>query len=74
MRFYNSRSIPQAFQIRTVTLRKKADGWYASILIKDDSVPAFPSSREINTLVGLDMGLTKLVHCSDGSDACKSPS
>ncbi len=68
MRFYNSRPIPQGFQIRTVTLRKKADGWYTSILIKDDSVPDYPTPKEVNTIVGLDMGLTKLVHCSDGSD------
>ncbi|WP_414586060.1 RNA-guided endonuclease InsQ/TnpB family protein [Scytonema sp. PCC 10023] len=68
MRFYNSRPIPQGFQIRSVTLRKKADGWYTSILIRDDSVPDFPAPKEVKTLVGLDMGLTKLVHCSDGSD------
>jgi len=63
-----ARSIPQGFQIRTVTLRKKADGWYTSILIRDDLIPDFPTPREVNTVVGLDMGLTKLVHCSDGSD------
>jgi putative transposase len=68
MRFYNSRPIPQGFQIRTVTLRKKADGWYTSILIRDDSVPDYPTPKKVNTVVGLDMGLTKLVHCSDGSD------
>ncbi|MFL9458313.1 RNA-guided endonuclease InsQ/TnpB family protein [Tolypothrix bouteillei VB521301_2] len=68
MRFYNSRPIPQGFQIRTVTMRKKADGWYTSILIRDDSVPNFPTPKEVHTVVGLDMGLTKLVHCSDGSD------
>ena len=68
MRFYNSRSIAQGFKIRTVTVRRKVDGWYTSILIEDKTVPDFPVLKEINTLVGLDMGLTKLVHCSDGSD------
>ncbi|MFQ4161523.1 RNA-guided endonuclease InsQ/TnpB family protein [Scytonema millei] len=68
MRFYNSRPIPQGFEIRTVTLRKKADGWYTSILIRDDSVPDYPTPKEVNTIVGVDMGLTKLVHCSDGSE------
>lgn len=68
MRFFNSRSIPEGFEIRTVTVRRKVDGWYASILIRDDSVPQFPVTKEINTIVGVDMGLTKLVHLSDGSD------
>jgi putative transposase len=68
MRFYNSRAIPQGFEIRTVSVRRKADGWYASILIEDKNIPNFPTPGDIKTLVGLDMGLTKLVHCSDGSD------
>lgn len=70
MRFFNSRSIPEGFEIRTVTVRKKADGWYISILIEDKSIPSFPlkSPEEVKTVIGLDMGLIKLIHCSDGSD------
>lgn len=30
MRFYNSRPIPDGFEVRTVTLRLKSDGWYMS--------------------------------------------
>ncbi|WP_231510471.1 RNA-guided endonuclease InsQ/TnpB family protein [Fischerella sp. PCC 9605] len=69
MRFYNSRPIPTAFKIKSVTVRKKADGYYVSIRIEDTNVPVFPvkSNSEINTVVGLDMGLGKLVYCSDGS-------
>ncbi|MFH7029455.1 MAG: transposase [Heteroscytonema crispum UTEX LB 1556] len=50
-------------------MRKKADGYYVSVRIEDASVPTFPvkSNDEINTVVGLDMGLGKLVYCSDGS-------
>jgi putative transposase len=68
MRFFNSRQAPDGFEIRTVTVRKKADGWYISILREDKSIPDFPINQSPNTLVGLDLGLTKLVHCSDGSD------
>ncbi|KAF3885593.1 MULTISPECIES: RNA-guided endonuclease InsQ/TnpB family protein [Nostocales] len=68
MRFFNSRTIPTGFEIRTVTMRKKADGWYGSILIENKEIPNFPNPREINTLISLDMGITKLVHCSDGTD------
>lgn len=69
MRFYNSRPIPEGFKVKSVTVRKKADGYYVSIRVEDVSIPAFPikPSNEINTVVGLDMGLGKLVYCSDGS-------
>lgn len=69
MRFYNSRPIPDGFSIRTVTIRRKQDGWYMSVLIEDKSIPDFPIKplEEVNTAIGLDMGITKLVHCSDGS-------
>jgi putative transposase len=69
MKFYNSRPIPDGFKMKSVTVRKKADGFYVSIRIEDTSIPTFPTitSEEINTAVGLDMGLGKLVYCSDGS-------
>lgn len=68
-RFYNSRPIPDGFKMKSVTVRKKADGFYVSIRIEDTSIPAFPKKthEEIKTAVGLDMGLGKLVYCSDGS-------
>ena len=69
MRFHNSRPIPEGFKIKSATIRLKADGLYVSVKIQDKSVPAFPiiPPEEVKTAVGLDMGLTKLVHCSDGS-------
>lgn len=69
MRFHNSRSIPEGFSIRTVTIWAKADGWYMSVRIEDKSVPDFltPDDIDIKTVVGLDMGIGKLVYCSDGS-------
>jgi len=69
MRFYNSRSIPEAFDIRTVTVKHKAEGWCVSVRIENKTVPDFPliPDSEIETLTGYDMGLTKLVYLSDGS-------
>jgi putative transposase len=70
MRFFNSRPIPNGFAIRSVTIRKKTDGWFMSVRLEDSSIPelsVLPTS-DIKTAVGLDMGITKLVHCSDGSD------
>jgi putative transposase len=69
MRFYNSRSIPNGFEIKTVTVRHKADGWYVSLRIENKTVPDLPviPDSEIKTITGCDMGLGKLVYLSDGS-------
>ena len=69
MPFYNSRSIPDGFDIRTVTVKQKADGWYVSVRIENKTVPDFPiiPDSEIKTITGCDMGLTKLVYLSYGS-------
>jgi putative transposase len=70
MRFFNSRSIPSGFIVRSVTIRKKTDGWFMSVRLEDSSIPELTvlPTPNIKTAVGLDMGITKLVHCSDGSD------
>jgi len=70
MRFFNSRPIPDGFAVRSVTIRRRTEGWFISVRMVDKSVPmAIPRPiSEVKTAVGLDMGLTKLVHCSDGSD------
>jgi Transposase and inactivated derivatives len=69
MRFYNSRSIPEGFQVKTVTVRQKADGWFVSVRIEDKTVPDFPviPDSKITSITGRDMGLTKLVYLSNGS-------
>ena len=69
MRFYNSRSIPDGFDIRTVTVKQKADGWYVSVRIENKTLPDFPiiPDSEIKTITGCEMGLTKLVYLSDAS-------
>jgi putative transposase len=69
MRFYNSRPIPVGFNIKTVTIRQKADGWYVSVRLEDKSIPDFPirADSEVKTIIGCDMGLGKLVYLSDGS-------
>jgi putative transposase len=68
-KFFNSRPIPTGFKIKSVTIRKKVDGYYVSVRIEDTSVPAFPriSVEEVNTVVGCDVGIHKLVSLSDNS-------
>ncbi|MDF5722612.1 MAG: transposase [Rhizonema sp. PD37] len=67
MRFFNSRPIPDGFNIKAATVRKRQDGWYISVRIEDKSVPDYipRSLTEVQSVIGIDLGLTKLVHLSD---------
>jgi putative transposase len=53
MRFFQSRHFPEGFALRSVTIRKKADGWYVSIGLENKDVPegalsdAEPSSARV---------------------------
>jgi putative transposase len=67
MRFFNSRVIPDGFTIKAATIRKRQDGWYVSIRIEDKEVPDYIPKplNEIESILGCDLGITKLVHLSD---------
>ncbi|QSJ20205.1 transposase [Nostoc sp. UHCC 0702] len=67
MRFYNSRPIPDGFTIKAATIRKRQDGWYVSLRIEDKSIPDYIARplTEVKSILGCDLGLTKLVHLSD---------
>jgi len=68
IKFFNSRAVPDGLIIKSVTIRKKANGWFVSVRIEDPSVPVFPimSIEEVETVVGGDMGIKKLITFSDG--------
>lgn len=69
MRFFKSRSIPESWEIRTVTIRRDVDGWYVSILLRDETVPdlVVKTLDECETIQGADVGIKKLVALSDGT-------
>jgi putative transposase len=69
MRFYNSRPIPDGYVIKAATVRKRQNGWYVSIRIEDKEVPnsIVKPLSEVNKIIGCDLGITKLVHLSDGT-------
>lgn len=69
MRFFKSRDIPNSWEIRTVTVTQKADGWYASLLLRDDSVPEKPKKAvaELQSVNGVDRGITKIAAMADGT-------
>ncbi|MCW6038331.1 hypothetical protein K4A83_18925 [Spirulina subsalsa FACHB-351] len=52
--------------VQRVSLLKKADGWYVSITLKDESVPELLPINEIQTAVGVDMGLKEFAVTSTG--------
>jgi putative transposase len=68
MRFYNSRPIPKGFTIKACTVRKRQDGWHISLRIEDKSVPEYRARplEQVTKIIGCDLGITKLVHLSDG--------
>ena len=67
MRFFNSRSIPSGFTLKAATLRKRLDGWYVAIRIEDKAIPDYVAKplNEVNSILGCDLGITKLIHLSD---------
>jgi putative transposase len=69
MRFYNSRPIPEGFTIKACAVRKRQNGWQVSIRIEDKSIPDYltKSFKDVAKVIGCDLGITKLVHLSDGS-------
>ena len=66
MRFFQSRQFPNGFAVRSVTVRRKVDGWYVSVRLQDESVPAAVSPNEVKTAIGVDLGIAKLASLSTG--------
>jgi putative transposase len=60
------RSIPDGFDIKQATIVNKADGWYVSFAIEDNTVPAPVPIDEIKSACGIDVGLEKFLTTSSG--------
>lgn len=68
MRYLDSRTIPEELDIRTVTVLKEADGWYIGVLLNlPESLPEVTLFETVNSAVGIDVGINKLVALTDGS-------
>lgn len=68
MGFFNSRSIPDGFCLKGVTVRQKADGWYVALTLEDKSIPE-PQPKDleqVKTVIGADLGVKKLISLSNG--------
>jgi len=68
MRFFLSRPIPESWKIKTCTISFEADGCYVSMLLEDKTVPtASPKKKEeLETVLGVDVGINKIVSLSNG--------
>ncbi len=68
-RFFKSREIPDCWEIRTTTISRDVDGWYVSVLLRDETVPDEPvkTASCCKTIQGADVGVKKLVALSDGT-------
>ncbi|OLT57857.1 RNA-guided endonuclease InsQ/TnpB family protein [Moorena bouillonii] len=61
------RPIPDGFKIKTATITRKADGYYVTLSIQDDTVPEIIPAAEVSNPIGIDMGLKSFLIRSDGS-------
>jgi putative transposase len=68
MRFFKSRDLTGSWEIRTVTVSRQADGWYVSILLRDETVPdiILKTIDECETIQGVDVGIKKIAALSSG--------
>ncbi len=51
------RLIPDGFTIKTVSVTKKADGYYVTLSLDDQSVPMVKPDFDSNNIIGIDVGL-----------------
>lgn len=59
------RPVPDGFKVKTAQISKKADGWYVSLLLEDNSVPDVEPDVDWSKSVGIDLGLKEFLVTSD---------
>jgi putative transposase len=62
------RPIPDGFKIKTAIISRKADGYYVTLSLQDDSVPQILPKDNVKNPIGIDMGLKSFLIKSDGSE------
>ncbi|MEH2283179.1 MAG: transposase [Nostoc sp.] len=59
------RQVPDGFDIKTVSVTKKADGYYVTLSLEDKAVPIVSPDSDVNNIVGIDVGLIDFIVTSD---------
>lgn len=63
------RLLPNGFKLKTATITRKADGWYVSLSLEDQSVPKLtPDAPTAENTVGIDVGLKSFLVTSEGEE------
>lgn len=60
------RPIPNGCEIKQATIVSKADGWYVSFSLEDNTIPSPSPVDEIKFACGIDVGLEKFLTTSSG--------
>jgi putative transposase len=59
------RPIPDGFDIKTVSITKKADGYYVTLSLDDKTVPTIKPAFNPDSITGIDVGLKEFLTTSD---------
>jgi putative transposase len=59
------RQIPDGFDIKTVSVTKKANGYYVTLSLDDKTVPTVKPDLKSENIVGIDVGLIDFIVTSD---------
>jgi len=62
------RPIPDGFKIKTVSVTKKADGYYVTLSLESQTIPDIIPIDQVSNPVGIDMGLKSFLIKSDGTN------
>jgi putative transposase len=66
MRIVIHRQIPDGFTLKTCTIVRKADGFYASISAEDNTVPDILPVAQIKSATAIDLGLLSFLTTAQG--------
>jgi putative transposase len=66
VKMHNSRDFSQIKEIRTCTISRAGGNWFISMLV-DDGLALPELTEDVRSVVGIDVGINKLIALSDGS-------
>ena len=65
VRLVQHRAIPDGFKIKTCSITKKADGFYVTLSLEDETVPTVKPDFNPNSITGIDVGLKAFLTTSE---------
>lgn len=60
------RQIPDGFKIKTASVTKKADGYYITVSLEDQTVPEIKPDFHPDAITGIDLGLNEFLTTAEG--------